>query len=699
MGGYIEKDWNNIYKLNRINSSVYCKQNQQIYNSIVQEQYKTLDDCVKYAITMGNHTAFVHYFIEKAKSQKDIFLSVLWKYIDEYDEKRKQDKKLPSWGKFKIFESSYWRTYNFECMTYEKEVLKKYVYSESLLSMWKNSAKNNIPNRDAIVQCCLYLGKNVEETNYLLVAAGRSTLYELDIVDAVSMYYLEKYHEDFTVEGYEKIREVKSKINIGLEKSLTKDMLKVRGFKQTKVDKKTLTEEEKEVMKELGAVWQGSKLSFEKIIYEEPNESKLNVSEDIQKKYGVRFYKTYSVKDNDKYYENLHIQKENKYAGNYLKWDSKSKYIYRFEKKEVIEIGAKSAVGLKIDEEIKNYRNILDQNTENKVQAVDTDYLTFLYQKKLKDIEKEKVVGVEKCIETYIESGQIDSENWIFVQKRYGYLKKTLQFLKEYSYYIKNLQYSLCDLTTRNRGVSINDLRQRGKFIDKQAKKFIKEIKDIFLENVNGEWKVSDIAESQKGKVPGILLKNVNGIWKIANEVEDEKENKKKEPVKDIFLENVNGIWKVSNIREDEKEKVSGILLKYINGKWEISDTTKDTILLKIINKIWEISDAIEENGNLQFKTIGIFKARTLIEGRNILDGEAYQIETKENDSKNENKAYVMDLTDKIFSMKYAIATGREDEMGKYLKYAGFWDKDLSALECIEEAACPIRKQPVSCAA
>ena len=81
------RNWNDIFLWNKVDDSNYCERNRLIYDEVKKESYETLDACVKHAIETGNHTAFVHFFMNKAKKQKDIFLKVLWKYLDEYEER------------------------------------------------------------------------------------------------------------------------------------------------------------------------------------------------------------------------------------------------------------------------------------------------------------------------------------------------------------------------------------------------------------------------------------------------------------------------------------------------------------------------------------------------------------------------------------------------------------------------------------
>ena len=86
-----------------------------------------------------------------------------------------------------------------------------------MLSNW-NSSVGAIPEKDVIVQCCFYFGKNVKETNRLLMAGGREQLYVVDIVDSISMKYLNEYSGNFEIPAFEKLKKVKEEINIGLRK-------------------------------------------------------------------------------------------------------------------------------------------------------------------------------------------------------------------------------------------------------------------------------------------------------------------------------------------------------------------------------------------------------------------------------------------------------------------------------------------------
>ena len=99
---------------------------------------------------------------------------------------------------------------------------------------------------------------------------------------------------------------------------------------------------------------------------------------------------------------------------------------------------------------------------------------------------------------------------------------------------------------------------------------------------------------------------------------------------------------------------------------------------LKQIDKIWHIADLVGERGK-EFREgddwIGVKQfpgaftiPRQMIEGRKI----SSTAKTK----KGKSFVYEMNFGDKVHLMKFAIATGNEDEAGTYLKLAGVWERD-----------------------
>ncbi len=108
------RDWNEIFLRDKVDDSKYCEINRNIYNEITKDSYKNLDACVAHAIATGNHTAFVHFFMKKAKKQQEVFLEVLWEYMDEYEEELSKHAGLPTWNNFQILDPLYWRSFIFD---------------------------------------------------------------------------------------------------------------------------------------------------------------------------------------------------------------------------------------------------------------------------------------------------------------------------------------------------------------------------------------------------------------------------------------------------------------------------------------------------------------------------------------------------------------------------------------------------------
>lgn len=94
---------------------------------------------------------------------------------------------------------------------------------------------------------------------------------------------------------------------------------------------------------------------------------------------------------------------------------------------------------------------------------------------------------------------------------------------------------------------------------------------------------------------------------------------------------------------------------------------------LQIVDKIWHIADLIGSDGReyqdgddwIDFKPLqgALTIPRQMIEGRKI-------------SSSSIDTVYEMNFGNKVHLMKFAIATGNEDEAGKYLQLAGVWERD-----------------------
>ena len=110
----------------------------------------------------------------------------------------------------------------------------------------------SIPDREIIIQLGMYLNLSSADVNSLFCAAGLPQFYVLDIIDTVSMYYLDKYHEEGIKtpergeeEGRKRIRNVKDEINEILHTMLDENDEEVTKMYPVVIEKKDEEEKEK----------------------------------------------------------------------------------------------------------------------------------------------------------------------------------------------------------------------------------------------------------------------------------------------------------------------------------------------------------------------------------------------------------------------------------------------------------------------
>ena len=104
--------------------------------------------------------------------------------------------------------------------------------------------------------------------------------------------------------------------------------------------------------------------------------------------------------------------------------------------------------------------------------------------------------------------------------------------------------------------------------------------------------------------------------------------------------------------------------------------TTKKGI--QLVDRIWHIADLVGENGKeftngddwIAIKPFpgALTIPRQMIEGR--------RINSNDTGKKNKSFVYEMNYGNKVHLMKFAIATGNEDQAGKYLQLSGVWECD-----------------------
>ena len=211
-------DWNEIYsyKAEKEFQGEYERRlsyNKKTYREIEDNKWKTLQACVDWAIQMGNHAAFVRFYLHKAYDQYSFFEFVLEDMLSMYHIKKKE------YAAWKIIKNTYWIKKDIADIFADK----KSICSAKTLYSWINSAENRMPEKYEIVQMGLYIGLSCEETNQLLEVAGKELLYIMNAMDAICMFYLDFYHnekssdtEDHEMKMKRKqeiIFEVKEKVN------------------------------------------------------------------------------------------------------------------------------------------------------------------------------------------------------------------------------------------------------------------------------------------------------------------------------------------------------------------------------------------------------------------------------------------------------------------------------------------------------
>lgn len=267
--------WENVYLSNKNTFASYNKRNLEVYRCIREEEYETLEKCAEYWIENRSHAAFVHFFIEKGIFPDELFTACLNNYVEDFQ--KRYNCKI-RWTTLLIMKSEYWRSPDIESAKLDfdiekeidetgKEKKKKndYCYKNDYISKLcrtkdieiikykKNAVESySIPDREIIIQLGMYLNLSSADVNSLFCAAGLPQFYVLDIIDTVSMYYLDKYHEEgiktperWEEEGRKRIRNVKDEINEILHTMLDENDEEVTKMYPVVIEKKDEEEKEK----------------------------------------------------------------------------------------------------------------------------------------------------------------------------------------------------------------------------------------------------------------------------------------------------------------------------------------------------------------------------------------------------------------------------------------------------------------------
>lgn len=221
-------------------------------------------------------------------------------------------------------------------------------------------------------------------------------------------------------------------------------------------------------------------------------------------------------------------------------------------------LGSEYPLGERIDQEIQEIRDAIESSESSRISGItNTRFLTRLYEQRFRD-----AAGMDSLLQA---AGKEDYS--VFLQKYYGFLRRTKRYLINRTRYSKNLRYSSWELTAdgcRKAGFSIPDA-----------------------------------------------------------------------PTEDV---------------REEVEKG----LKLIERIWHISDLP-DPAKLELFTA--------DNRLIMREKAGGYTAARQIFEGRKT-------------EAKRDEYAYQMDFGSKGHLIKFAIASGNEDEAGDYLTLAGVWDRD-----------------------
>ena len=208
--------WSSIFSIDEKDYQECLEWTRRYYQSISSENYSGIINCVKYAIENGNHSAFAHFFLQDKYDQKFVFCEQLNALIEQQEGKDANIEEL--WMEAPIIKHwrslsfiKYWRLLNSFKYPPKDTIDPKSTYSKGGKRKWRKG--ESIPPRDVIVQIGIVLSLTPDETNSLLLAAGESVLYVLDVVDVCSIFALEKYKNNFDIDPKTKLIETKKEID------------------------------------------------------------------------------------------------------------------------------------------------------------------------------------------------------------------------------------------------------------------------------------------------------------------------------------------------------------------------------------------------------------------------------------------------------------------------------------------------------
>lgn len=483
------------------------QQNCDYYNAQKKNTCDSVKKCVGNAVKTGNHVMFAHLFIHNSKWRPAQRFAD-WCYEFEHNHNGKL-------SDITFIKTQDWR--NPTVLIDEKTNM-----SDAIFSGWRNAAKNI--DRDNLAQLALYLGMTSEEANDFFLKMGKRSLYSLDIVDAIEMFYLDYFHDKKDLKYIDKLKRVKAEINNALTEMSKQGLIWIEKSDNSKKKDKS------------------KKPSFQ-LLHEEP------IGKDIIEELSVlreRYDKEFGINDMDIPHDHML-----------------------------------------------------------------TMFMTKYFDERLKNAES---------FRSYFNPDGF-SEYPVFTERRYGYLKRTLDYLFDWEKYKKNLMPSNWKLTG-----TVDYLENTWHQTAPTVKKEID-----YLDQFNWEQDSTDNAFRKK---------HYEDCIRLVHYIET--------------LDCIGAKMKNRLFKPGEKYKLT-VTRKYIEGEeasgepvtWEASGDGS------YVSRKSEALDSDTEKGD------------------------------KEKQTNEKRGVTVKELSNKKSIMEYAIATGHEEDLGNYLRLAGYWKKDWYSELCI----------------
>ncbi len=582
--------------------------------------------CVKYAMHTGNHAAFVKYYLECSKVRKELLSEKIREVIQE---DKRYGKKIPYKDIVKILKKEWklivtpycWESADF---TYENKE-EEDTFTEQSIGNWIKEENINIPDRNTMIQISLLLGLDSEEANELLVCAGYEKMYALSVMDVVSMFYLNQFSEKTLGNIRKQCRMLEHQLEAG---SYNKESWKSVTDINEEYMKGNLKKVKQTMNKGIRSCQETENSEYRKMVKLPVLMTTQIYSKDELTEEEKNFF------DNEKNIEEWNIDEEtgqfelilkNNSPGDIrdlntklselrLEWRKSAKKIVRYSAKNIKILGYSEKLGWNIQEQYSEMVKAIDAKKE----TYESNYVTSHYEKQFKKCRTEEdLLG-------YLEAGKV-----IFAQKQYGYLKRTMRYIKETDAYKKNLYF-------------INYSLEGNQLITEEE----------FLASIPGSDKMAELG-------------NID--------LEDE-----------MLPDTKNDMQSIVYIDSLANQFGNTLCKRFCTADGEKSDAD----CVAVLNYIWNLTNVLEDGASSLYNSLlyggkaGSFSTVSNgFEGRNVLDNiklkRLFWEQGNEENAKTK-KVYIFDMSCKSNLIRFALATGKEDEICDYLELAGFWQKKIA---------------------